>query len=368
MAQEAIDEIAAVAGDYANLDVDLASAQSARRALSVERLLTQLTGAEAALVVNNNAGATMLALAALAAGRQVIVSRGEVVEIGGSYRLPDVIAASGASLCEVGATNDTRPSDYLDAISAQTAAILLVHPSNYAIVGASKHVSVGEIAGGAHTRQVALIHDVGSGALVDFAAFGLSGEPLAAESLRAGADVVLFSGDKLLGGPQCGILLGRRELIDRIERHPLSRALRVGKLTLAALGATLRLYQDPAKAARSIPLLHLLATPVENLKNRAERMAPQMAAAHAVAAAAAVEDVASLSGGSIPSQQLKTWCVALEPEAMSVDQLAAALRQGNPAVVGRIQQGRVLIDLRTVSPRNDLNLVEAVTRLASAKG
>jgi L-seryl-tRNA(Ser) seleniumtransferase len=366
LAQEAIDEIAAVAGDYANLEIDLATGQRSRRVVAVEGLLTELTGAEAALVVNNNAGATMLTLAALAAGREVIVSRGELVEIGGSFRLPDVMAASGAVLREVGTTNKTHLDDYLAALGERTAALMLVHPSNYTVVGFTEHVGLEELVEAARPRQIPVIHDVGSGALVDFAQFGFAGEPVAGQSIRAGADLVLFSGDKLLGGPQCGIVIGRKNLVERLQRHPMSRALRVGKLTLAALGATLRLYRDPQQARRAIPLLHLLTTPVENLKGRAERLAPQLAAAHAVAKAEAVAGTTYLGGGSIPMQQLPTWCIAVQPKGMTVDRLAAALRNGTPPVVGRIQQGQLLLDLRSVMPRQDQQLVEAVRGLGRA--
>lgn len=360
LAEEAVEAIAAVARDYANLETDLATGKRSRRTAAVEGLLRELTGAEAALVVNNNAGATMLVLAALASGREVVVSRGQLVEIGGSYRLPDVMAASGAVLREVGTTNKTRIEDYERAIGERTAALMLVHPSNFVVTGFAESVDLAALVELGRRRKVPVVHDIGSGALIDFARFGLQGEPAAPESVRAGADVVLFSGDKLLGGPQCGVVLGRKPLVAEMEKHPLARALRVDKLTLAALGATLRLYRAPEQALRAVPLLHLLNTSVENLKGRAERLAPQIAAAKAAASAEAVPGAAYLGGGSVPSQQLATWCISIEPAGRSVDELAAALRAGNPPVVGRVQQDRLLLDLRGVPPRRDQDLVAAI--------
>lgn len=363
LADEAIEEMVTAARDYASVEVDLRSGQRSQRVVAVEGLLRDLTGAEAALVVNNNAGATMLALAALAAGREVIVSRGQLIEIGGSYRLPDVMSASGATLREVGTTNKTRLDDYRTAISDRTAALMLVHTSNFVIVGFTDSPSLGELVRLAHEQSLPLIHDIGSGAMIDYAKFGFQDEPIAADSIKAGADVVLFSGDKLLGGPQCGILVGRRTYVERMAKHPMARALRVDKLTLAALAATLRLYRQPEVALAKIPLLQLLGTSLENLKQRAARLAPQMAASTAIASAEPVEDVTYLGGGSIPAQRIGTWCVALTPAEGSVDRLATALRQGTPSVVGRVQQDRLLLDLRSVPPRHDLALVAAVAAL-----
>lgn len=362
LAEEAITAIANIARGYASVEIDLASGERSQRAAAVERPLTKLTGAEAAIVVNNNAGATLLTLAALGAGREVIVSRGHLVEIGGSYRLPEVMSASGAILREVGTTNKTRAADYAAAIGEQTAALLRVHTSNYAIVGFTEQTPLAELVALGRKHNLPVIDDIGSGALVDLSKYGVQGEPLAADSLRAGADLVLFSGDKLLGGPQCGIIAGRRSLVQQIVKHPLMRALRVDKLTLAALAATLQLYHDPALAERSIPLLTLLATPLENLQHRAERLAPQISTT-GVAAVEIIPDRAYVGGGSLPNQSLATICLALTPTSGTVDALAAALRTGTPAVVGRIQDGRLLLDLRSVQPRDDLQLIAAVTGL-----
>ena len=364
LADEAIAEMTAVARDYASVEMDLPTGRRSHRSLAVDGLLKEMTGAEAATAVNNNSGATMLTLAAIAASREVVVSRGQLIEIGGSFRLPEVMAASGAVLHEVGSTNKTHLADYARAINDQTAALLLVHPSNFVVVGFTEGVELPALVELGRKHNLPVIHDIGSGALVDFARFGFRGEPVAAESIRAGADLVLFSGDKLLGGPQCGIIAGRKALVEKISRHPLARALRVDKITLAALAATLRLYRDPDKARLAVPLLRLLTTSADNLKNRAERLAPQMAAVKTIIASAEViSDVTYLGGGSIPTQQLPTWCVALQPDCWSVDRLAAALRTGVPAVVGRVRDDRLLLDLRSVFPRQDSEMLSALEAL-----
>jgi len=367
LAEEALEEMAAIARDYANVELDLASGQRSRGSSEVAPLLVELTGAEAALVAGSNAGATMLSLAALAAGREVIVSRGQLTGIGGSYRLPDVMAAAGAVLREVGATNQTWIEDYDRAITEQTAALLLVHPSDYVLAGFSESVGLKELVELGRCRNVPVIHDIGSGAMIDFARLGLAGEPVAPQSVRTGADLVLLSGDRLLGGPQCGIILGRRALVEQIAKHPMGGAVRVGKLTLAALAATLRLYRDPEKALHRVPLLQLLGTSVENLKNRAERLAPQIGATGAAQSAEPVAGVTYLSDGSVPTQQLATWCVAIRPAGRSVDQLAAALRGASPPVVGRADEDRLLLDLRSVLPRQDRDLVAAMGAVDQAR-
>ncbi len=353
----------AIARDYASLELDLTSGQSSRRVEAVEELIVELTGAEAAMVVNNNAGATLLALAALAAGREVIVSRGQLLELGDGYRLPDVMAASGVQPREVGTTNVTRLADYQSAISPRSAALMLIHAGDYTVAGLTASVGLAELAVLGHRHNLPVVHVVGCGALIDLQPMGLGDVPVLGESIKAGADLVLSSGDKLLGGPRCGILAGRRPLIELIEGHPLARPLRVGKLTLAALAATLRLYRDPDKARLEIPLLRLLGTSAENLENRAQRLAPQIAASGAVVSAEAVASITFLGGFQSPIRQLDTWCVAVRPQGLSVDRLAALLRTGSPPVVGRTQEDRLLLDLRSVSPRQDQDLVAAVSAL-----
>lgn len=359
LAEEAIAAMAQVSRGYASVELDLDSGARSQRVDAVAPLLQEVTGAEAALVVNNNAGATLLTLTALGHGKEVIVSRGQLVEIGGSYRLPEVMTASGATLREVGATNKTRLSDYEQAIGEETAALMRVHTSNYVIVGFTEQPTLEALIELGRKHEAPVIDDIGSGALHDLSALGVSGEPIARESIQAGADLVLFSGDKLLGGPQCGVIVGRKELIDKLRRHPLMRAMRVDKTTLAALAATLKLHRDPETAMQRIPLLAMLSTPLENLRQRAERLAPQLADCAAIAAADPAEDHTYLGGGSVPSQQISTWCIELQPQVGSVDRLASLLRVGQPAVVCRVQRDRVIVDLRTVSPADDVQLVEA---------
>ncbi|MEE9602257.1 MAG: L-seryl-tRNA(Sec) selenium transferase [Thermoguttaceae bacterium] len=363
LAEEAIAEMCKVAGDYASVEIDLGSGQQSQRVVAVEELLKELTGAEAAYVVNNSAGATMLTLAALAGGREVVVSRGHLIESGGSFRLPNVVAASGAVLRDVGTTNITHLDDYAGAIGKKTAALMLVHSSNFMVTGFAKSVGLNELVPLARRHKLPLIYNIGSGALLDFSRFGFDSDPLAGQCIKSGADVVLFSGDKMLGGPQCGIILGRQPLVEQITRHPIAPAMQVGELTLSALAGTLRLYRHPEEALRKIPLLHMLSTSVENLKNRATRLAPQIAAAKVVEQAEALEGITYLDGGSLPNQKLTTWCVAIKPSGMIAARLAASLRCGKQAVIGRVQEDRLLLDMRSVLPRQDMHIVEAVETL-----
>lgn len=359
-----VDALAAVAGNYVTLEVDEDTGQRGDRMRAVDKLLCELTGATGALVVNNNAAATMLVLSTLAKGKEVIVSRGELIEIGGSYRLPEVMEASGAILREVGTTNKTRISDYERAVGDQTAAILRCHTSNFRVVGFTEHPSIRELVDLAALKRLPFIDDVGSGAMLDLAAVGISDEPLVPASVKQGADLVLFSGDKLLGGPQCGIIVGNKPHIERLARNPLMRALRVDKLTLAALAATLEIYRHPDQAREQVPVLRFLSTSLENLENRARRLAPQMATAATVAAAEPVPSHSQLGGGAVPAQSIPTWCLQLTPEGLSADELARRLRLGKPPVFGRIQQDKLWLDLRTVFPSQDLQLVEAVLATA----
>ena len=363
LAKDAIAQVNAIASGYASVEINLATGDRGQRIKSVERLICELTGAEAALVVNNNAAATMLTLSAMAAGKEVIVSRGQLIEIGGSYRLPDVMECSGAKLREVGTTNKTHLADYEKAIDPElTGALLKVHPSNFEIVGFTKTISTKELAKLASQHGLPLIDDIGSGALLDYAQFGLQDEPIAAQSIRDGADLILFSGDKLIGGPQCGIVAGKKKYIEKILKDPLMRAMRVGKMTLAALNATLSLYRDDEKAKQEIPLLRMLSMPVENLKLRAEKLVTLLSATSAVTSCEAIEEESMLGGGSLPAQKILTWCVSISP-SVSVDSLTAKLRNCDPAVLGRVQKDRLLLDMRTVSPSEDLALVKAFESL-----
>jgi L-seryl-tRNA(Ser) seleniumtransferase len=366
LAKAAIDALANQTGDYISVELDLESGERGQRLKAVERLLCELTGADRALVVNNCAAATLLTLAALAQGKEVIVSRGELIEIGGSYRLPDVMSASGAILREVGTTNRTRLADYEQACRPATGALLKAHTSNYRIVGFHEDVSLSQLVSLGRTARLHVIYDLGSGALVDLTSLGIRDEPTVRSGVMAGADVVLFSGDKLLGGPQCGILVCRRESYDLLNRHPLMRACRVDKMTLIALSATLQLYRNPETALAEIPVLSLLSTSIDNLKNRAERLAPQIAACPAVDQAHVAEGVSQLGGGTTPDRAIPTWCICIQPKQRTVDQLAKSLRMATPSIVGRIQNERFWLDLRTVFPRQDQVLVEAFQRLGAA--
>jgi len=316
---------------YSNLEYDLAEGRRGSRQDHVASILCRLTGAEAALVVNNNAAALLLALAALAEGRDVIVSRGELIEIGDGFRIPDVLARSGARLVEVGTTNRTRAGDYARAIDERTALLLRVHQSNFRVVGFAERPRLEDLAEIARVGSLPLLDDLGSGALID-----LSDEPTARASLAAGADLVCFSGDKLLGGPQAGIIVGSAELIERLRRHPLHRALRIDKLSLAALEGTLLLYLDPERALAEVPVLRMLRESPETVHARAERLA-------AAVGGEVEETVARVGGGALPLHELSSFACAVE------ESLAAPLRMHEPAVVGIVRDGRLLLDCRTLA-------------------
>lgn len=367
LAAAAADAARSAAAGYLNLELDLATGDRSSRQDAVREWVCRLTGAESATAVNNCAAATVLVLRALAAGREVIVSRGQLVEIGGSFRIPEIMGVSGAVLREVGTTNITRVADYERAIGANTALLLRVHQSNYRILGFTEMATLDELVALGRKHGVPVVDDIGSGALVDFARFGLPGEPVAADSIRAGADVVLFSGDKLLGGPQAGVIAGRAELIRRIERDPLMRAVRLDKMTLAALEATLRLYLDEAKALAEVPLLRLLGTPVKELRLRAERLAEQLRAIPGVTARSR-DDETFVGGGSLPDRALPTAVVELSAADVGDAELARRLRTGQPAVLGRVQGGSVLLDVRTVFAEQGPAVIEAVRAAVCGPG
>jgi L-seryl-tRNA(Ser) seleniumtransferase len=366
LASEAAEAVAEVARGSCNLEVDLPSGGRGSRATTVEPMLRRLTGAEAATVVNNNAAATVLVLRALAAGREVIVSRGQLIEIGGSFRLPEIFEVSGARLREVGTTNKTRLDDYARAIAPETAALLRVHPSNYRVVGFTESVEIAALAKLAHERGLLAIDDVGSGVLRPGLPPGVGDEPTMAGSFAAGADVVLGSGDKLLGGPQCGLIVGTATSIARIEADPLMRALRVDKMTLAALEATLRIALADAPG---IPLWTLIDTPLTALHDRATRLADALRAAGFIADVEETEAV--LGGGTTPGMTLPSRAVRLPPpypgECAGLDEsaLARALRMGEPSVIPRIHAGAVLLDLRAIFREQDEALLSAVRRAAA---
>src|SRR6266508_1242537 len=332
-----------VARGYSNLEYDLSAGGRGSRQAHVGGIIPRLTGAEGALVVNNNAAAVMLALAALAEGREVLISRGELIEIGDGFRIPDVLARSGARLREVGTTNRTRAADYAEAIGPETAVLLRVHQSNFRVVGFTEQPTLPELAQLARGHGLPLIDDLGSGALVD-----VGNEPTARASIAAGADLVCFSGDKLLGGPQAGIVVGRTDLVERLRRHPLQRALRADKLTLAALEATLRLALE---SPDEIPVLHMLREPAETVRMRAQRLAR-------LVGGDVEETVARAGGGSLPLVELPSFACAIEEE------LAASLRLADPPVIGIVRDGRLLLDCRTLT---DSEVEETVAAVAAAR-
>ncbi len=370
LSPQALAAVSAAGADYSNLEFDLTSGGRGSRQTPVRAFLRELTGAEDALVVNNNAAAVLLALTALARGREVIISRGELVEIGGGFRIPDVMAQSGARLVEVGTTNRTRLRDFEAAVTGETAALLAVHPSNFRVVGFTEAPPLAELAALAHAHGLPLIHDLGSGTLVRTERYGLAHEPMAEESIAAGADLVCFSGDKLLGGPQAGIIVGREPPIATLAAHPLSRALRIDKLTLAALEATLRQYRDGESG--EIPIWRMVALPLEELRARAERWVERLRAAGVEAET--IEGESAVGGGSLPGETLPTVLCAI-PEVVGAlaqmsgstdasDALARRLRLGEPPILARVQRKRVLLDPRTVRVEQDELVVAAVARAA----
>ena len=344
LAEAALARVAEVGGGYSNLEYDLARGERGSRQDHLGPLLERLTGAEAALVVNNNAAAVLLALAALAEAREVVVSRGELIEIGDGFRIPDVLARSGARLVEVGTTNRTRAADYEHAIGPETAVLLRVHQSNFRVVGFAERPELSELAAIARRHELPLVDDLGSGALA-----GIGDEPTPAESLRAGADLTCFSGDKLLGGPQAGIVVGRADLVERLRRHPLQRALRADKLTLAALEGTLTLALDPA-TRDAVPVLRMLHEPIELVRARAERLAE-------LVGGEVEETVARVGGGALPLAELPSAACAVE------ESLAEPLRLGQPPVIAVVRDGSTLLDCRTLSDA-EVEQVAAAVRAA----
>jgi L-seryl-tRNA(Ser) seleniumtransferase len=310
----------------------------------------------------------LISLSTLAAGREVIVSRGELIEIGGSFRLPEIMAASGAQLREVGTTNKTRISDFAGAINDSTAVLLKVHPSNYQLTGFTQSVSLAELVALGRGHGVPVIYDIGSGALFDLTRFGFGDEPVARASIEAGADLALFSGDKLLGGPQAGIIVGRRQLVESIERNPLARALRVDKLTLAALSATLSSLRHPQTALRELPLWKMIATSKEELEHRARRIANEVKSRTCGCRVDVTTTTAYLGAGSLPNQQLESVAVTLANDNVSEQEIAKRLRTGTPPVVGRLERSLVIIDLRAVLPHQDEDLIDALVAGLQANG
>jgi L-seryl-tRNA(Ser) seleniumtransferase len=348
LSDRALDNIARVARGYCNLEYDTAAGTRGKRHAHIKRLLGEVTGAEDGFAVNNNAGAVLLCLNSLARGREVIVSRGELVEIGGSFRVPDVMASSGAVLREVGTTNKTHLFDYERAIGEETALILKVHQSNYRISGFTEDVPVEELVRLGRERSVPVMYDLGSGCLIDLRPYGILTEPSVQEIVKKGPDIVTFSGDKLLGGPQGGVILGARALVEKIQKNPMTRALRIDKLTLAALEATLMQYIDEDRAKREIPALRMLIEEPGSVRKRARRIANLLARRLKTAHMEVAEDSALSGGGALPEVSLRTFVVAIRPAHLSANRLEERLRAGSPPVIARIREGALLIDARTV--------------------
>jgi L-seryl-tRNA(Ser) seleniumtransferase len=360
LASQALAHLAQAAAGYSNLEYDLERGERGQRDVHTDRLFRSLLGAERALVVNNNAAAVFLALNTLAEGSEVIVSRGELIEIGGSFRIPDICVKSGAVLREVGTTNRTRAADYTAAINERTRVLLRVHPSNFRLVGFTERPRLEELVELAHQHGLLLMEDLGSGCLVDLTPCGVRGEPPAGLSLQAGADVVTFSGDKLLGGPQAGILVGKREPLERIRKNPLFRALRVDKLTIAALEATLSIYLQGR--LDDIPALRMIGLSKSEISLRAERLAKRISARPGFAAV--LRDGESvIGGGSTPGQALPTSLVAVRHHQHSATELEEMLRRQKPAILGRVEQDDFLLDLRTVGEEQEDKIAQAFERL-----
>lgn len=366
LAESAQKAVQHVANHYCNLEYDLRQGERGSRHTQITQVLKRLLTVEGAMVVNNNAAATFLALNTLAAGQEVIISRGQLVEIGGSFRMPDVMARSGAIMHEVGTTNKTHLSDYVEAINENTGAIIDVHTSNYRIQGFTQSVPLGELVALGRQHNIPVISDLGSGVLIDLSQFGLPREPMVQESLAAGADVVMFSGDKLLGGPQAGILLGQGEWIAKMLKNPFTRMFRCDKMTLAALEATLELYYDSDRAIREIPTLRQIAQTPESLKAKARQimnyLSRQTERAFDFNTMAGFSEV---GGGSLPMVKMGTTLISVDSEHLSAHYLDDALRQNTPPIIGRIQQDQFLLDPRTMQDNDEHLIAEALNRIRS---
>lgn len=359
-----------VSKTYSNLEYDIESGERGSRYSHVEEILCRLSGSEAALVVNNNAGAVLLVLNTLAEGKEVIVSRGELVEIGGAFRIPDVMKRSGAMLREVGTTNRTHLSDYQKAIGPQTALLLKVHTSNFRVMGFASEVPLEDLVQLGKQHQLPVVDDLGSGCLIDLSQYGLEKEPTVQETIKTGVDAITFSGDKLLGGPQSGMILGKKKLLDLFKTNPLTRALRIDKLTLAALESTLLLYLDEKKAMEEIPTLRMLSLDTRGLKKRGRRLLKRLSGIGNQRMAFTLrEDVSQVGGGALPLQELRTIVMAIKPFDFSVNQLEEKLRKGNPPIISRISKEELILDMRTVSdeeiPLLALGLEKALKNLQS---
>ncbi|MGD9950773.1 MAG: L-seryl-tRNA(Sec) selenium transferase [Desulfobulbus sp.] len=357
----ALQSLVAAASGYSNLELNLSTGSRGSRYSHVEDLLCELTGAEAALVVNNNAAGVLIALETLGKGREVVVSRGQLVEIGGSFRIPDIMARSGARLVEVGTTNRTHERDYQDAINEQTALLLKVHCSNFRVIGFTSEVEGHDLVKIGRQHGIPVMEDLGSGCLLDLSHFGLAKEPTVQEVVACGMDIVTFSGDKLLGGPQAGIIVGAQHYIDEIKSNPINRALRIDKFTLSSLEAVLRLYLDQSQAIQNIPTLKMIAMPASALQERVAHFCTRCRRSFVQECTIAPLSVSSqVGGGALPEQNLPSWAVSIQPKTMKLSRLEQRLRSATVPVMGRVEDGRLLLDLRTVAVNEEDNLFESL--------
>lgn len=341
-----------IVSGYSNLEYSLKEGKRGERYSHFEKLLCKLTGAEAAMAVNNNASAVLLVLSSLTKNTEVVVSRGELVEIGGKFRVPDVMEQSGATLVEVGTTNKTHLSDYEDAITEETGALLKVHTSNYRIVGFTESVPVDKLAKVAHEHNIPLIEDIGSGVLVDLSEYGVSYEPTVIDSIKAGADVVCFSGDKLLGGPQAGIIVGKKEYIDKMKKNQLTRALRIDKFTAAALEMVLLEYLNPKTVAKNIPVLSMISESAEDVKKRAISLKKSLEKSNISANLEVVSCESQIGGGSLPLERIKSFALSIEPKKLSIFETEEAMRKLKRPIIPRVSEDRILMDMRCVDSRD----------------
>jgi L-seryl-tRNA(Ser) seleniumtransferase len=349
LAETAIEHLCAVGRRYSNLEFDLEKGRRGSRYANVEDLICEISGAEAAMAVNNCAGAVLLALETMAAGKKVIISRGELVEIGGSFRIPDVMAKSGGILCEVGTTNRTHLRDYENAIDEQCALLLKVHQSNYSVVGFSAEVSLKELVALGQKHQIPVMEDLGSGTFIDFSRYGLLKEPTVQESVSAGVDIITFSGDKLLGGPQAGLVVGKKTCVDRIKKNPITRALRIDKLTLAVLESTLRLYRDEETAVQAIPTLRMMLQPIATLEEKAGRLKKMLESSGCSRLTVASLDIVSRpGGGTLPLLELPSKGLGITVDGLSANAIEKSLRLSSPPIIGRIEDDKYVMDMRTL--------------------
>ena len=368
LAESAVENLVRISSRYSNLEYDLEQGRRGSRYGAVEEILCEITGAEAAMVVNNNAGAVLLALETMASGKKVVVSRGELVEIGGSFRIPDVMAKSGARLAEVGTTNRTHRRDYENAVDGETGLLLKVHKSNYSVVGFTAEVSLAELVALGERHGIPVMEDLGSGMFIDFSRYGLAKEPTVQEAVSTGADVVTFSGDKLLGGPQAGIIVGKAPQVDRIKKNPINRALRIDKLTLAALESTLRLYRDERRAVAEIPTLRMMLMPLAAIEVLAEQLRTALGERLGDRVRTVLLDRTSRAGGgSLPLLQLPTRCVGVSLAGFSANRLEKAMRGYCPPIIGRIEEDLFVMDPRTLQEEEIYMIVAAFEFMAGGE-